>query len=163
MLLVANLANAKNGAETWKMTETLANGYSSESTQQELSNEYQHDRVQMFFKNLCIPVLWMKVASAFEGLTHPMLRLTFRPKHNDTKIFEKHHKTLSCCYSLDSSRWVLSGEYPCMCQGLSHFSTFLHDFVLAKLATSSIRVKYYIIQCLFNLFWNVFRIQMVLD
>ena len=28
-----------------KMTETLANGYSSESTQRELSNEYQHDRV----------------------------------------------------------------------------------------------------------------------
>ena len=26
------------------MTETLANGHSSESTQQELSNEYQHDR-----------------------------------------------------------------------------------------------------------------------
>ena len=28
-----------------KMTETLANGYSSESSQGELSNEYQHDRV----------------------------------------------------------------------------------------------------------------------
>ena len=27
------------------MTETLANGYSSESTRQELSNEYQFDRV----------------------------------------------------------------------------------------------------------------------
>ena len=27
-----------------KITETLSNGYSSESTQQELSNEYQHDR-----------------------------------------------------------------------------------------------------------------------
>ena len=27
------------------MTETVANGYSSESTQQELSNEYQHDKV----------------------------------------------------------------------------------------------------------------------
>ena len=35
------------------MTETLANGYSSESTQWELSNEYQHDRVLMIFKNLC--------------------------------------------------------------------------------------------------------------
>ena len=32
------------------MTETLANGYSSESTQQEHSNEYQHDRVEMVFK-----------------------------------------------------------------------------------------------------------------
>ena len=26
----------------WEMTETLANGYSSESTQQEQSNEYQY-------------------------------------------------------------------------------------------------------------------------
>ena len=31
--------------KTWKITETLANGYSYESIQQELSNEYQHDRV----------------------------------------------------------------------------------------------------------------------
>ena len=29
----------------WKIIETLANGYSFDSTQQELSNEYQHDRV----------------------------------------------------------------------------------------------------------------------
>ena len=50
------------------MTETLANGYSSESTQRELSDEYQHDRVVMVFKNLCILVLWAKVASALEGL-----------------------------------------------------------------------------------------------
>ena len=28
-----------------KMTESLANGFSSESTQRELSNEYEHDRV----------------------------------------------------------------------------------------------------------------------
>ena len=55
------------------MTETLANGYSSESTQGELSNEYQLDRVWMFFKNLCIFVLWMKVASALEGLISPGL------------------------------------------------------------------------------------------
>ena len=31
------------------MTETLANGYSSESTQRELSNEHQHDSVKMTF------------------------------------------------------------------------------------------------------------------
>ena len=30
---------------TWRMTETLEPGYSSESTLQELSNEYQHDKV----------------------------------------------------------------------------------------------------------------------
>ena len=54
------------------MTETLTNVYSSESTQQELSNEYQHDRVQMIFKNLCVLVLWTKVASELEGLKYYM-------------------------------------------------------------------------------------------
>ena len=53
-----------------KITVTLANGYSSESTQRELSNEYQHDRVWMVLKNLCVLVLkWGKVALALEGLT----------------------------------------------------------------------------------------------
>ena len=37
-------------------TETLAHGHQSESTQRELSNKYQHDRVKMVFKNLCILV-----------------------------------------------------------------------------------------------------------
>ena len=47
------------------MTETLEQWYSSESTQQELSNEYQHDRVKMVLKNLSkVLVLWIKVASA---------------------------------------------------------------------------------------------------
>ena len=40
------------------MTETLVNGYLSESTQYELSNEYQHDRVWMDFNNLCVLVLF---------------------------------------------------------------------------------------------------------
>ena len=51
-----------------KNTETLVNGYSSESTLREQSNEYQHDRVSMVFRNLGILVLWTKVASALEGL-----------------------------------------------------------------------------------------------
>ena len=50
------------------MTETLAHGYSSDSTQRELCNEYQHDRFFMVFKNLSVLVLWMKVALASEGL-----------------------------------------------------------------------------------------------
>ena len=50
------------------MTETLANWYSSESTQRELSNEYQHDMVRMVFKNLCVIVLLKKVASTVAGL-----------------------------------------------------------------------------------------------
>ena len=44
MLLVANFRK-KMMQNIWKMTETLAYGYSSKSTQRELSNEYQHDRV----------------------------------------------------------------------------------------------------------------------
>ena len=36
-------------------------------TERELSDEYQHDMVQMIFRNLCVPMLWMKVASALEG------------------------------------------------------------------------------------------------
>ena len=51
------------------MTKTLANGYSSDSTHQERSNEYQHDRVLMILKKICILMLWTKVASALEGLT----------------------------------------------------------------------------------------------
>ena len=44
-LLLSDLASKKMMQKTWKMTETLAHGYSSESTQLELSNEYQHTRV----------------------------------------------------------------------------------------------------------------------
>ena len=57
-----------NDTKKRKITETLANGYSSESTRQELSNEYQDDRVSMVFQESCILVLWTKVVSALEGL-----------------------------------------------------------------------------------------------
>ena len=53
MLLVANLVNTKRMQKSWKMTETLAHGFSSESTLWKLSNEYHHDRVQMVFKFPC--------------------------------------------------------------------------------------------------------------
>ena len=33
--------------KTWQMTETLAHGYSSERTQWELSNKYQHDSLSI--------------------------------------------------------------------------------------------------------------------
>ena len=45
MMLVANFAKYKMMQKTWKINETLAYGYSSESARWELSNEYQHDRV----------------------------------------------------------------------------------------------------------------------
>ena len=50
------------------MTETLANWNSSERTQQELSNEYLHDRVKMSFQRYFLPCALMKVASALTGL-----------------------------------------------------------------------------------------------
>ena len=68
MLLVANCANTKGCKKAKEMSETFACGYSSESSHQELSNKYQYDRVQMFFKILYILDLWTKVALALEGL-----------------------------------------------------------------------------------------------
>ena len=58
----------QNDAKTLKNDWNMGNGYSSERTQQELSIEYQYDRVYMVFKRICIPVLWTKVALEFEGL-----------------------------------------------------------------------------------------------
>ena len=37
-----------------EIIETLAQGYSSDSAQQEISNEYLHDRVKMTYAFLCI-------------------------------------------------------------------------------------------------------------
>ena len=74
------LGTFKMMQKTWKMTGNLANGYSSESILRELSNEYQHDSVQMVFQNVCVLVLWMKVASALEGLKGPPYCLTSLPK-----------------------------------------------------------------------------------
>ena len=47
---------------------------------------------------------------------------------------------MSSWYSLDSSRWVLSDEYPFTMVSVI-FRMFLYLFVLTKLATSSLRVK----------------------
>ena len=52
--------------KTWEVIETLAHGYSSESSQRKQSDEYQHDRVEIVFKYLCILELWYKVSSALE-------------------------------------------------------------------------------------------------
>ena len=54
-----DLKTEKKNPGTW---------YSSESAPQELSNEYQHDRVLMVFKNLCVILIRTKVAIALEGL-----------------------------------------------------------------------------------------------
>ena len=63
--------------EKWLEPWHLANGHSSESTQKELSNEYQHDRVKIVFKGFGVPELWTKVASALEGLKSKFTLHTF--------------------------------------------------------------------------------------
>ena len=45
----------------------IAHGYSSESTAPKLSNEYQHDRVQMFFNNLAISSFGQKKPQHWKG------------------------------------------------------------------------------------------------
>ena len=47
---------------------------------------------------------------------------------------------MSSWYSLESSRWVLSDGHQCAKVSI-HFWASLHHFVLAKLATTSMRVK----------------------
>ena len=51
-----------------KIIKTLANGYSSDSAQWELSYEYPDDLVRMISKFFRILVHWAKVTSASEGL-----------------------------------------------------------------------------------------------
>ena len=49
--------------KSWETNETVANGYPSDSAQQELFNIYQHDWIKMI---CCFFVHWMKVTSASE-------------------------------------------------------------------------------------------------
>ena len=63
----------------------------------------------------------------------------FCAKDKNANIFENHLNLVILVsirkLSLGTLRWLT------MCHGLSHSSAFLHQFVLAKLATSIIRVK----------------------
>ena len=58
------------------MTETLENGYLSDSSQRGLSCEYPDDLVRMIFIFFFILVHLTKVASALEGLIH-LLSINF--------------------------------------------------------------------------------------
>ena len=59
-----------------KITQTLAHGCLSNSTQQELLYEYQHDSVLYGFRNFNIFMPLAKVASASQGLTLILLTTT---------------------------------------------------------------------------------------
>ena len=87
------------------MTETLAHVYSSEST--ELSNEYKHDRVEMFIKNQCILVLETKVALALEGLTNG---LTFKQEHVVYSSLLSKFLNFCCCHITPKNHHNLQGR-----------------------------------------------------
>ena len=74
------------------MTETHANGYSSESTQQELSYEYPHDLVWMIFITFCIAANWTKITSASEGLSLVSTEMFTRPSYPSRPV---HTETIS--------------------------------------------------------------------
>ena len=57
------------------MTETMANGYSYDSTRLDLFNEYQHDRVKMIIKDFVFFVHWIKVTSEAEWLGYLLKEL----------------------------------------------------------------------------------------
>ena len=60
--------------KAWQMMETLAHGYSSESTQQELSNEYQHDRVL----NVCFAAVYVFVMILYINLLMSVTANTYQ-------------------------------------------------------------------------------------
>ena len=57
------------------------------------------------------------------------------------EILLKNQQNPVMLYSLESSHWALSDEYPFARISIIFFKLFSHRFLLAKLATSSIRVK----------------------
>ena len=88
-----------------------------------------------FSKNFAFLSFGHKVASALEGLTLLMLRLLLS-KAPERK---RNGKTIKPCHI--GIHWKSLAEYSQMSTHVSFFSFFLYHFVLAKLATSSIRVK----------------------
>ena len=76
--------------------------------------------------------------------------------HKKAKYYENHHNPVLLVFigklSVSTITWVP------ICQGLSHLPGFLHNFVLAKLATSIIRVKCKFTKHLKENYWWGFRI-----
>ena len=67
-----------------------------------------------------------------------MLRL-LSAKAQERKDFWKPFKP--CHFGIHWIALAENSKMSTICQGFNHFAGFLHHFVLAKLATSSIRIK----------------------
>ena len=121
---------------TRKMIETLAQWYSSESTQWELSNEFEHDGVSMFFKKTLCPCDFDE-SGLLEGLALPMLRLHLS-KAQGRYYFGKPSKP--CHIGI---HWITLTEFHQMSTHMPGFHTLFRVFctilLQAKLATISIR------------------------
>ena len=77
----------------------MAHGYSSDSSQQKLTNEYQHDRVKMIYIILCFFVYWMKVTPAAEGLNNIHIMYKYQPE----KCSGCQYQCYRLLYSIDLS------------------------------------------------------------
>ena len=85
------------------MTETLVIRYAYDSTQQELSSENQHDRVKKVYRNVCVLVPLMTVASALKGLTFHFDLTTISGSHYTlceivSKLSERYNALASCMF-----------------------------------------------------------------
>ena len=92
MLLVTNLANTQGCKKTKKLPKPWQMGtHLRDLNESYPCNEYQHSLDRWFLKNLCILVLWTKVASALDGLTQLFLRVSLEifNSHNLVLIWQK--------------------------------------------------------------------------
>ena len=96
-------------------------------------------RIRVRIRNGIWRLLSRRVAGV--DLTHPMLRLLLSKAQECNNFWKLLVVTLSCWYSLDSSRWVLSDKYPYARVSVIFQVFCLISNWLIKLATSSIRVK----------------------
>ena len=139
VLLVANLVNTLWCENSWKWPKPLQMGTHLIVLSESYSMDTNMAGLKWFSKKLCVTVIWMKVASASKGLTLLMLRLR-SSKSQGHRDFWKPCKL--CCGAI---HWIALTEYFQMSThlpGFQPFFRFLHHFVMAKLATSSIRVKH---------------------
>ena len=83
------------------MTETLEHGYSSASTQRELSNEYKHDIVSMASKIIASLHFGRKEAPALEGLRMGFLRI-----YHETRKTLVHFSRLEKAVVISYSSWI---------------------------------------------------------
>ena len=141
MLLVANLANTK---WWWKLEKSLKSWHMGTylmSIQQTLSNEYQHDRVETIFKNLCFLVFSTNVALALEGLkviNHIQCYLKYyRKRGGSTK---KEHYFL----------WNISHK---LLYSLKYFSHEIRSWVCARCEKYDLGRSDHLLIFLNNIFW----------